>query len=383
MKKFDTLYKRDTNKRIQVWTLFVDNDGYFAEEGLEDGKKTTAKPHTCLPKNPGKKNATTAEEQALKEAQAKFDHKLAHGYSRTKQGADETTYLEPMLAKQYEDYKDGIVFPVWVDNKLNGVRLNAIEGVVKSRRGKLFNTIPHIVKSIAPLFEEYPDLFLDGELFNPKLKNHLNRLIELASVAYKPEDLTPELLAESEQIVQFHVYDGYGFEDITPETPFELRRLALQKLLKDIKYVNVLEFTICKNDSEVKALLKQAEKNNDEGIIIRHGSCPYEHKRSKYLLKAKNFKDAEYEIEDIEEGNADWTGHAKRIILKLSKPITGRDGKAQTNFASNIEGDRAYLQKLLKNKKAAIGKFATVRYLELSEYGVPQIPYVVAIRAYE
>ena len=309
-----------------------------------------------------------------------------------------------MLAKKYDDYKDEIVVPVYVDNKLNGVRCNAYADRTMSRKNKPFNTIPHIKRAIAHLFEKFPKLYIDGELFNPKLKNHLNRLIECVSVGYKESDLTPELLKESEAIVEFWVYDGYGFslpEDVvvklqpnttlilpkntlvTPTTHFLLRREALKIFLKDIKYVYVLGYGIVYSDKDVQAMLRTANKNNDEGIIVRHGECPYEHKRSKYLLKLKNFVDDEFEIEEVQEGSGNWAGYAKRIVLKLHKPTLDRNGKTMTNFASNIEGNQAYLRKLLKNKKYAVGKLATVRFLGYSEYNVPQIPYVITIRDYE
>ena len=383
MKTFPTLYKRTATGRIQQWTITADNNSYYVTEGLVGGKLTSTLPHICEAKNSEKKNATTNEEQAIKEAQAKWDHKLAHGYSTTPTGVDNTGYKEPMLAKQFEDYQDKISYPVYVDNKLNGMRCNARAGSVKSRKGKPINTIPHISESLNSLFKKYPDLYLDGELFNPKLKNHLNRLIELTSVAYKPSDVTAELLNESRETVQFHIYDGFGFGDITQETPFIERRVALKKLLKGIQYITVIDYALCENENEVKLLLKAALKDKSEGIIIRWGEAPYEFKRSKYLLKWKNFIDAEFEIEDIESGNGDWTDCAKRIILKLPKPVIGRDGKEVTNFASNIEGDREWLRKMYKERKKVIGKLATCEFQEYSEFGIPLIGYVRSIRNYE
>lgn len=383
MKTYKTLYKRTSKGAVQEWTIKTTKDSYITAEGIKGGKITQSAPHVCVGKNPGKANETTPKEQAEKEADAKYAHKLAHGYSESVDSIDDTGYKEPMLAKQFADYEWDIEWPAQVDAKLNGVRLNARVTGVKSRKNKPFNTIPHIEKALAPIFKKYPDLFIDGELFNASLKNHLNRLIELASVAYKPKDVTPELLAESEQIVQFHVYDGYGFKGITQETPFVERRAALKELLKDVKYVHVLDYVVCNSTKEVYYLLAKAKKRNDEGVIVRHGGCPYEHKRSKYLLKAKNFVEEEFEILDLEPGVGNWAGCCKRVVLKLPKPIVGRDGKEQQTFNSNIEGGMEYLKKMLENKKEAIGKRATVRFTEYSEFGVPLTPYVIDIRNYE
>ncbi len=390
-----TLYKRTSTGKVQQWTITTDGSSYSVTEGIVGGKLTTTQPHTCEPKNTGKANATTGEEQAIKEAQAKWDHKLAHGYARTAGSIDDTGYKEPMLAKQWSDYEDKVELPLYVDPKLNGMRCNALKASVKSRKGKDIHTIPHIVAELKDLFEKYPALFLDGELFNYEYKNNLNRLIELTSVAYKPKDLTPELLEESKRIVQFHVYDGFGYQDIGFDTPFATRREALADLLKGYKYVKVVKTTVInpkdkdkkKAMAEAKAqlmkMLKEAVKQKEEGLIIRWGTAPYEFKRSKYLLKLKNFIDAEFEIEAVQEGNGDWSGCAKRIVLKLPKPVIGRDGVEVTNFASNIEGDREWLRKLFQEKEKVIGELANCEFQEYSEYGIPLIPYVRSIRNYE
>src|ERR1017187_5091296 len=88
MNKLPTIYKRDNRGKIQQWTITVGSNGYYVVEGLQDGKLTQTEPHICLAKNEGKKNATTAKEQAEKEAEAKWKHKLAHGYSETVSGID-------------------------------------------------------------------------------------------------------------------------------------------------------------------------------------------------------------------------------------------------------------------------------------------------------
>ena len=388
MKQFPILYKRATTGAIQQWQIFVNGGEFYTISGQVEGKLTATKPTVVKIKNSGKKNATSIGEQAIKEAQSKHDFKLEHGYTLDITATDKTGYQEPMLAKHFEDYQDVVTYPLLVDEKLNGVRLNARINSLLSRRGKPFNTLPHIKTALAPIFEKYPELFLDGEAFNEKLKNHLNRLIEIVSVAYKPKDVTVELLKESEAIVEFHVYDGFGFHsdkygDVVQATPFTIRRAALKELLKGVTYIHVLDTIECKNLEEVKALLEKSRKEHPEGIIIRWGNGGYEFKRSKYLLKWKNFMDAEFTIVDVEPGSGDWEGCSKRIILKLPKPTVGRDGKIQTTFASNIEGSMEYLRKMLLEKEKVIGKLATVRFQDYSEYKIPQIPYVEVIRDYE
>jgi len=103
--------------------------------------------------------------------------------------------------------------------------------------------------------------------------------------------------------------------------------------------------------------------------------APYENKRSKYLLKRKEFKDEEFVILDIVEGFGNKSGMAGNMLFKNYKGI---------EFHSNITGNRDYLRELLKNKKKYIGKKATVKYFNLTPVDeVPRFPYVTAIRDYE
>lgn len=384
MKQFPTLYKRTSNGSIQLWTVTANDDGsYQAVEGIQGGKLTESAPHTCEPKNPGKKNATTAAQQAEKEAKADWDKKLKRGYCVDINGIDTVTFRRPMKGYKWKEQSKNVIFPVGVQNKLNGVRYQSEIDRSYSTGGETFYTTPHIRAALAPMFEDYPELFLDGEAFNPALKKNLNRLIHVVSVAYKPKDLTPELLAESERIVRLHLFDGYGFDGITPETPYDERLAAVQRLIKKYKPA----YTVVEKQwkvADLKTLLADLEKNrleDGEGLMVRWGDCPRKEGKSKYLLKLKHFDDDEFTIVDIQEGNADWKGCAKRIVLKLPEPATN-ETKDET-FAANIEGDREWLRDLFVRKDEFIGEPATTEYQQMSEYGIPQLPWVRAIRNYE
>ena len=347
---------------------------------------TTSKPHTCEGKNSGKANATTPAEQAAKEAKAKWDKKQRTGYTQDVKAIDKVAYKKPMKGDKFKEREDEVIWPAWVQDKLNGVRCQNEDVGALSTGGKLFHTIPHIRAALSPIFEVHPSAFIDGEAYNKEMKQHLNRLIELVSVVYQPKDITPEMLAESERLVKLYIFDGYGFNGITMETPWDERYAATKALVKDIqakyvvgKHLVMHPYWIAKNKAEFKAALAKNREEKGEGLMLRWGKCPFKHGRSKFMLKDKHFDDAEFEIVAIEEGNGDWVGCAKRIVLKLHKPTpTG-----ETTFAANIEGDRKWLRELYERREEFIGEMATVEYQQLSEYGVPQIPFVRAVRNYE
>jgi ATP-dependent DNA ligase len=53
-----------------------------------------------------------------------------------------------------------------------------------------------------------------------------------------------------------------------------------------------------------------------EGQMVRLDG-PYEQKRSKLLLKRKEFQDAEYDLVRVDEGLGNWAGYGKKAVLRL------------------------------------------------------------------
>ena len=87
--------------------------------------------------------------------------------------------IKPMLA-----YKAGIKpidfsEQVYIQPKLDGVRCLFTKDGAFSRTGKQFMNVKHIENELQPLFSDYPNLILDGELYNHALKNDFEKIISL------------------------------------------------------------------------------------------------------------------------------------------------------------------------------------------------------------
>ncbi len=367
-----TLYKRNTkNQKIQVWSIEVHEDGMFrTSEGYQDGKITTNDWKICEPKNVGKKNETSAFDQAQKEASAKIKKKTEKGYIDDIKEIDNVDmYFEPMLADKYKVYSK----PVISQPKLDGVRnVCHLQGNF-TRQGKEQKAIPHIYESLETIFKDYPDLVIDGELYNHSLRDDFNQLTSIVR-KQKPK---PEDILKSEEIVQFHVYDCFFKE--TPDMPLEDRISFIEEVISKYDYIEVVDTQIVESQEQLDELYSDYMSDGFEGQMVREIGSVYETKRSKYLLKRKQFIDEEFEIVDINEGVGNWAGKAKTIMFKKA------DG---TTFSGGVKGNMDYCKDLLDNKQEHIGKQGTVRFQEYTkdENGndhVPRFGVLYAVRDYE
>jgi len=117
--KLPTIYKKTKTGKIQEWTIEVKGSQYRTISGHTDSdNKITNNWSDCEIKNAGKANATTPEEQCLKEAEAKRKKKLESGYFESIKDINKIQYFEPMLAQKYEDHE--INYPVYSQPKLDG-----------------------------------------------------------------------------------------------------------------------------------------------------------------------------------------------------------------------------------------------------------------------
>ncbi len=362
--KLKTLYKRSTNGKITEWTIEIDGNKYRTISGYTDGLKTTSEWTQCEGKNIGKKNETTPEQQALTEATATHRKRIETGSFENINDIDTPVHFKPMLANDFNDYKDKIKFPIYSQPKLDGVRCIVKADGMWSRNGKPIISAPHIFESLKPLFENEPDLILDGELYANKATTDFNTIISCVRKT-KP---TAADLKTSAECIEYHIYDVPSVNE-----SFNGRWRELDELNLDFpKCVTVVETHVLNNKNEITEWYSIYMEQGYEGQILRTDS-PYENKRSKSLLKHKSFVDAEFTILGVIEGNGNLTGK----VGKLQFEINGKP------FESAVNGDWEYIEYLWKSREGLVGKTATVKYFELTEDGIPRFPKVIAIRDFE
>jgi DNA ligase-1 len=361
-----TLYARTSNGSVQQWSIEVIENTFRTHEGLKDGKITISLPTVCEAKNVGRANETTPEDQAKAEAQSKWQKKIDSGYYEDISQIDVEKFTEPMLAKKYDDEFEKSMFPVYSQPKLDGMRCVARKDGLWSRNGKKIVSVPHIEKQLANFFKTNPNAILDGELYCDKFANDFNAIISLVKKT-KPKQ---EDIDASAKVIQYWVYDTISKEK------FSKRFYDVWGTLKsivDTKVIVQVPTTLVETQEKLDELNGQYVSGGYEGQMVRIDKG-YEQKRSKFLLKRKEFDDTEYEIIDIFEGDGNRSGMAGYATIKLA------DGRT---CKSNIKGNQVWLKELLESAKKVKGKMATVRHFKLTPDGIPRFPYVITIRDYE
>lgn len=362
MNSREKLYKIDTKGNIRVWWMDYDDEKYRACSGILGGAIVESGWQYPTEKNIGKTNATTIAEQVKAEIASKYENQMYQGkyhlsVEDTNKGAK---FIECMLAEKF-DPKKTKDYPYYSQPKLDGVRcLVSLDGM-QTRNGKPFVSSPHIQESLEYFFELYPDYILDGELYNHDLKSDFEKIISLARKT-KP---TTEDLAESRELVQYHVYDIITPEPMTYE---ERMQFLNNSPLGVYMAIRIVPTCVVNNLEEAEAKLGEYLEAGYEGQMLRKSEFAYEHRRSKSLLKHKMFEDAEFEIVQLIEGKGNWSGYIKAIEILLP------DGTTQQ---SGMRGNFDFAKKLFEDREQYVGTDVTIRYQNKTSDGKLRFPVAV------
>lgn len=355
------IYKRNVDGSIQVWEVEVMGDKYCTTTGKLGGKMIVSAWTKCFPKNIGKKNETSGNVQAFKEAMALQTKKLEREYHDYVNDIDTSRFFKPMLATKWENRKSKAKFPVFCQPKLDGIRCIARKDGLWTRQGKKITACPHIEKELASFFSQYPVTILDGELYNHSLKDDFN---QITSIVRKQKPTVADF-KKAKELIQYHIYDLPNEEGF--KSRFEWLKYHMFNLLPDeTSYIILVDEYECRSVGVLDLWYDFYLKDGYEGQIIRI-DAPYEQKRSNNLIKRKEFIDDEFEVLRIEEGKGNWAGYAKRIVLI--------DPKSQNEFGAGVKGNKEFCKKLLEQNPPP--EVATIRYFSLTPDGVPRFPVAV------
>ena len=273
-----------------------------------------------------------------------------------------------MLAHKYDDNRVDWSQPVYIQPKLDGVRCLITKDGAFSRTGKQFKNIHHIELSLNRFFDQYPDVVLDGELYNHDLKDDFEKIISLVR-KQKPTD---EQRLDAKNLTQFHCYDYFD------GVQYDSYKTRMNNLVTSDIYSNCVKYVPAKlvdSYNYARTLHKEYLAAGYEGSIIRLDGL-YKHGRSYDLMKFKDFSDTEATIIGYELGKGKRTGTLGKFIMLDDEGIQFGcpPGKGYTykDLASMLVEIDSY-----------IGKRATFTYFQKTQAGSYRHPLFKCIRNYE
>jgi ATP-dependent DNA ligase len=339
------IYKKDSKGKLRFLEISALAGKVIQTSGLLKGKPVTHVKE-CTPKNTGRANATTDIEQADVEAAAIIVKKLQEGYFPTQEAALNTEVKMPMLAESYKEQAHKVVYPCYVQPKLDGIRCNKKGRELKSRANRDITTVKHISND-----GDIQSEILDGELYQ-----HGASFQTITSLVKK-------YVKDETEDIKYHVYD------MMSDKPFYERYLMLQELTKNCVHTVVVDTFVVTNYEELVAFHNKFLSEGYEGTMVRWGNAPYKaNGRSANLLKYKDFQDVALPIIDVIESDRvpgqgivviEYNGHVSKTGSKLSHK------------------QRA---ELWTNRLDYIGQTAEIRYFEETDKGGLRFPIFLGTR---
>ena len=349
----------------KFWQLHIYSDGaeYYTRTSwhqiTKTGRETKeqfSEPYYAAPTNEGRANERDSKAQAEFEFDAIIKKQRDAGFLFEGERATEDARPLPMLAHKFRDHGHKVVYPVYVQPKLDGMRM-LFNGTTGWSRGNK-DIIPEVIKHLQIDTKGY---ILDGELILPgngPLQDTMS-----AAKKYRP-GISDKL--------QYWVYDI-----IDPTMTFAgrydilLGGLAEGGMARGNRNIISTPTYVVRTEQEVLKYHQQFVDAGYEGTIIRDPNGEYEiGKRSYSLLKMKDFQDEEFEIVDVIDGGGSAVGQA---IFRVKT-------KEGNIFESTPQASHEDRKEMFKNRKKLIGKWLTCKFYGKTKDGIPVFNNGVAIR---
>ncbi len=376
---YPILYGKSSGGAIKQWEISVQKKNDFSlivvKHGQKNGKIQVSSQKVTEGKNIGRSNETNHFTQACMEAESKWNKQLDKNYVQDESKLNGELQLLPMLAQKYNERKKYIVWPAYVQPKLNGVRCMVCrikdQIIYLSRKGKLYKNFTLYMDP------QFLNIMKDGEILDGEMYNHGDLTFQQLISAIKDEK-TPDL-DTLKKYVHFHCYDRAG------DGGFKERYIDWKYALRNginAPYFSFVSTQLVANETELKALHGVYVEKGYEGSIVRSGSNdPYCFQyRHNQLQKYKDFIDEEFVIVGCKDGKG--KDEHKAIFRCQSKSKTGGvygDG----TFDVRCKATMKEREHQWNNRKEFIGKQLTVRYQSLSDEGIPIFPVGIVVRDYE
>lgn len=362
--QWPTLCSKGSKGEIRTWEIEAEGNSYIMSHGMKGGK-ITSKTIKVEGKNVGRANETSPEEQAVREAQAKFDKQLKRGYFKTEEEARSSVKMTPMKLQNFNEQGHKIAYPCYFSLKLDGLRLLVDTDLkAQSKAGEDYTIPEHILKDIAKLKDILGDSWygLDGEVFAGNRNKGGLSLQEIVSAFRKENENTPRL--------QYWIYDIPKANEF-----FSTRNERLGYIADIIRQFSLnslvaLPCSFAFSESDVQKHFVRSGIDKEEGIVVRNQQGLYEFgKRSYDAQKLKNRDTVEAYVERAEEDK----NNEAVLYCSLKEGIKFKV-KMRKDADPNVN------LRLYGNRELVVGKWIEVEYEDISDARVPTKPVGLRIR---
>jgi len=265
------------------------------------------------------------------------------------------------LANNYSPKRVDLVNEEWFGSrKLDGIRcLIRKEGdsiTAFSRNGKEIETLGKILEEVKGL---QGDFVLDGEicLVDENGKEDFQGIMKQIRRKDHTIDNPKYLVFDCITLNEFDEAKGN-------DNPLSNRLNFAKRIVGDGKYIEVIDQEIVKTEERFAEMVKDAEDQGFEGIMVRKNS-DYEGKRGWNLLKVKKFHDEEYEVKDIQMGMMRWIENGAEVEKEVLRNIIIEHKGCLVSVGSGFSKEER--EHYHKNPNQILGKTVTVQYFEESQ----------------
>lgn len=267
-----------------------------------------------------------------------------------------------MLGESYFKNEDKVKGKFILTTKLDGSRILILKenGEVKcfSRQGQLIEGLTDIVEDVKRM--NFDDGAIDGELL--AIGNFKD-----SAEGYK-ETMKRSRIKGNKTGLKVVTYDFiadinnfYKGRDNTPcyERKMNLENLIRNSKTKFIEYLNPIYYGTDKEVIQEK--LREATENNQEGLMLNLFDAPYECKRSRGLLKIKQFKDADVLVIDVVEGE----GAMRGMTGALKCQFLYKGEVCNVEVGTGLKEDERI--KIFNDPSLVVGKVITIKMFEVTK----------------
>lgn len=348
------LYKKSAKTGVvNQWHVWTESFTIYVRQGQVGGKLQVYTTQ-CEGKNLGRSNETMPTDQAISEAQSKWEKQKKKGYVKDSSG--ESPLKLPMKVSVYQDNLGKVTFPCTVSPKLNGVNAEARlqdDGsiILLSRGGEEYALPKHWKAELEQLFQLFSTDSFNGEVYK-----HGEWLQDITGAMKKHRPLTDEL--------EFHIFDLPTVGEEWKDRVYRLSGDEDPDTYGPIKFVENYEVT---SHEEIEEYHKECVEEGYEGIIIRNYSGLYEYNtRSTDVFKMKVALSEEFLI----------TGYSED---KYHHPVFTCNSKGGS-FKAKPKGTDQQRKDILAEADQWVGKYLTVEFESYSKIGKPTKPVGITLR---